>query len=193
MEVKGSPAKLIGLLAIGALLTVASAALAFRRLPATPRSVVWGWVGLAFFGLCTAICLWRLRTAGRTIVTVTPRGIKDVRLTADVVPWSAVRDISTAVVRSQEFIVLAVDPSFEQRLALTLIAKWTRGPNRALGIDGLCVSAIGLKIDHDALFESMLDPLAGGTPSKVSNRGVQHSAKSHRGSKVKSPQRQALS
>jgi hypothetical protein len=120
MEVKGSPAKLIGLLAIGALLTVASAALAFRWFPATPR------------------------------------GIKDARLAADVVPWSAIRDISTAVFRSQEYIVLAVEPSFEQRLALTLIAKWTRGPNRALGIDGLCVSAIGLMIDHDALLRACL-------------------------------------
>ena len=156
MEVKGSPAKLIGLLAIGALATAVSAALAFRWLPATPRSVVWGWAGLVFFGLCAAICLWRLLTAGRTVVTITPRGIKNVRLAADVIPWSAVQNISTAVVRSQEFIVLTVDSWVEERLALTLIAKLTRGPNRALGIDGLCVSANGLKIDHDALFKACL-------------------------------------
>jgi hypothetical protein len=156
MEIKGSPAKLIGLLAIGVLMTALSAALAFRWLPVTPRAVPWGWFGLVFFGLCTVICVWRLLTAGRTVVTITPQGIKDVRLAADVVPWRAVRDISTAVVKSQKFIVLAVEPSIDKQLSLTRIAKWSRGPNRALGADGLCVSAIGLKIGHDALFKACL-------------------------------------
>jgi hypothetical protein len=156
MEIKGSPAKLIGLLAIGVLMTALSAAVAFRWIPVGGAAVAWGWAGLLFFGLCTAICFWRLLTAGRTLVTITPRGIKDIRIAADAVPWSGIRDVSTAEIKRQKFIVLAVDPSVEKQLALTRIARWSRGPNRMLGIDGLCVSAIGLKIDHDTLLRACL-------------------------------------
>jgi hypothetical protein len=109
-----------------------------------------------FFGPCTALAFWKLLTAGRTVVTISPDGIKDIRLAADILPWSGVRNISTAKLERQKFIVLAVEPSTEERLPLTRMARWTRGPNRMLGIDGLCVSAIGLKINHDALLRTCL-------------------------------------
>lgn len=156
MEIKGSRAKLIRLLALGVVMTATSAALAFHWLPGDHQAAAWGWFGLLFFGLCTAVTLWRLLTADRTVVTVTPRGIKDIRLSADVVPWRGVQNISTGKIKRQKFILLAIDPSIEARLALTPIARMTRAPNRMLGFDGLCISAIGLKIDHDALFRACL-------------------------------------
>jgi hypothetical protein len=156
MEIKSSPVKLIGLFAISVLLTALSAALAFGWFPADPVIVGVGWFGLAFFGLSIAVAVWRLLTAAQTVVTITPGGIKDIRVAADIVPWNAVRDVSTAEVAGQKFIVLAVDPSIEKQLVLTRAAKWSRGPNRMLGVDGLCVSAIGLKIDHDALFRACM-------------------------------------
>jgi hypothetical protein len=157
MEIKGSPAKLLGVVAGSVLLTVTSAALALRWIPGSQFSNAFGWFGLPFFGLCTVAGLWRLLTAGRTVVTITPDGILDTRLAADAVPWSGVRNISTRTMKRQEFVVLAIDPSVEARLALTPIAKWSRGPNRLLGFDGLCVSAIGLKINHDQLLNACLE------------------------------------
>jgi hypothetical protein len=154
MEITGSPVKLIGLFAAGVLMTAASAALAFRWIPS--ESTAWGWFGLLFFGLCTALGLWRLLTAGRTVLTISPHGIKDVRLSAEMVPWSGVEDISTAKIKRQKFVVIAVEPSIEERLALTRMARWSRGPNRLLGIDGLCISAVGLKINHDTLLKACL-------------------------------------
>jgi hypothetical protein len=155
MEVKGSPMKLIGLFAVGVLLTGTSAALAFRWIPSR-NSVVVGWFGLLFFGLCTTILLWRLLTAGRTVVTITSQGIKDARLSGDVVPWRGIQSLSTAQIKRQRFIVLAIDPSIEQQLTLKPIARLSRGPNRMLGINGLCISAAGLQINHDALFKACL-------------------------------------
>jgi hypothetical protein len=38
-----------------------------------------------------------------------------------------------------------------------VIARWTRGANRALGADGLCVTAQGLKIDYPALLATCMD------------------------------------
>jgi hypothetical protein len=60
-----------------------------------------------FFCWCTAVCLWRLLTSGRTVVTIRRSGIKGVRLAADLMPSSAVRDISTAALKSQSLIAVS--------------------------------------------------------------------------------------
>ena len=178
MEIKGSPIKLIGLFLAGVLMTAGSAAWAFHWLPdrrADGYSLAWGWFGFLFFGLGTAVALWRLLTVDRTIIRITPDGIKDRRLSADVVPWSGIQRLSTKHVSGQRFIMLVVHPSIEKRIRLTLIARLTRGPNRMLGLDGLCISAVGLKVDHDTLFRVCLahwqaaqGPAAG--PEKVASR-----------------------
>ncbi|MGI9421957.1 MAG: hypothetical protein ACR2PA_02110, partial [Hyphomicrobiaceae bacterium] len=62
-----------------------------------------------------------------------------------------VRNISTWQSSGQKVMVLDVDPNVECRLNLTRIARWTRGANRSLGADGLCVSAQGLKMTYDDL------------------------------------------
>ena len=159
MEIKGSRIKLIGLFLVGILMTATAAALAFHWLPgrrAGDNSVALGWFGLLFFGLCTAVILWRLLTVGRTVITITPRGIKDRRLSADILPWSGIQRLSTTCIKSQRFIVLAVDPSIEKRLRLALVARLSRGPNRMFGIDGLCISTVGLKVKHDTLFKECM-------------------------------------
>jgi hypothetical protein len=75
------------------------------------------------------------------VVTVTPEGIRDTRVAAEVIPWSAITGISTWQYRGQKIMVLAVDPATESGLTLTRIARWSRGANRALGADGLCIAA----------------------------------------------------
>lgn len=72
------------------------------------------------------------------------------------IPWNAVTGISTWQYRGQRVLVLAIDPAVEGRLTLTRIARWSREPNRALGIDGLCVTATGLNINYDALLQTCL-------------------------------------
>jgi hypothetical protein len=57
--------------------------------------------------------------------------------------------------RRQKIIVLVVEPATEASLALTPIVRWTRDANRALGADGLCIAAQGLKIDHDTLLATI--------------------------------------
>ena len=65
------------------------------------------------------------------IVTVSPSGIRDVRLTGAVVPWSAVRSVSAWSAYNQPAIVIGVDPAYERALKLTALARATR-PLRAL-------------------------------------------------------------
>jgi hypothetical protein len=155
LEIAGSRAKLAGLFALGILMTGLSAAIALRWLPditagSLEQSV--GWLGVLFFGLGTCMGLWRLLSARAPVLTITPEGIRDTRVAAEFLPWTAIQGISTWQMAGQSVMVLAVDPTVESRLSLTALARWSRGANRSLGADGLCITAQGLQIDYDSLF-----------------------------------------
>src|ERR1043166_506969 len=108
-----------------------------------------GYAGAALFGLATAIGAWRLVADRGAVLTLTEDGIRDRRISADAIPWRAIAGISTWQYRRQRIMVLAVDPAAEAQLRLTRTARWSRGPNRALGIDGLCVATVGLAVEND--------------------------------------------
>ena len=160
VEIAASPWKLAGLGLVGVVMTALSALLAFGFFPSWPASVgvgqFIGYPALVFFGLCTAILMWRALTSRGPVVTITPDGIRDSRVAWEVIPWTAVLHISTWTHSGQKIMVLAVDPAVESQLSLTRIAKMTRGPNRALSVDGLCVTAQGLKMSYDDLLRTSM-------------------------------------
>ena len=88
------------------------------------------------------------------VITITQEGIRDRRVAAELIPWSAVRGIKIWEYRGQRVMVFAVDPTVETGLDLTRTVRWTRDANRSLGADGLCVTAQGLKIGFDDLLET---------------------------------------
>jgi hypothetical protein len=159
IEIAYSPWKMLGLLAAGVVLTALSVVIAFELVPgvharASDFHKLAAYVGMPFFGLCSIIAAWRLATQRGPAVTITPAGIRDVRVAAEPIPWSAVRGISTWQFQRQKIMVLAVDPAVERALTLTAIARSTRAMNARLGADGLCIAATGLKIAYDTLFET---------------------------------------
>jgi hypothetical protein len=159
VEVEGSPARMFGLAMLGVLMTALSAAVALHAFPNVPPgsfAEFFGYVGTVFFGACTVLLLWRAFTTRGPVVTITPDGIHDSRVAAEFIPWSAVSDINVWESNGQRVMVLAVDPAVEAGLGLTRIARWTRGANRALGADGLCVTAQGLKMGFDELLATSL-------------------------------------
>jgi hypothetical protein len=91
------------------------------------------------------------------IVTISPGGLRDVRVAADPIPWRAIKGISTWQMQRQTVLVVAVDPATEARLALTRLARWTRSANRKLGADGLVVSSQGLKVGYPTLYYTCRD------------------------------------
>ena len=104
--------------------------------------------------MATGIGLWRLVLQRGPVITITPDGIRDTRVAAELIPWRAVQDISTWQYHRQKVMVLAVDPAVESRLTLTRLARWTRSANRALGADGLCIVSNELKISYASLLET---------------------------------------
>jgi hypothetical protein len=155
IEIEGSPAKLAILLLSGVAMTAVSIGLLL--IPDYRGDVfvgLIGYSGTAFFGFCTLVAVVRFVRAKAVVVMISPQGIRDTRVARDVIPWSAVRGISTWTFSGQKAMVLAVDPATEKQLALTTTARWTRRANTALGADGLCITAAGLKTDYDTLFST---------------------------------------
>jgi hypothetical protein len=158
VEIEASPVRTLGLAALGIIMTAASAMIAVHVIPVPPGSYVEfaGYVGMVFFAACTVLIVWRTFTTHGPVVTIAREGIRDVRVAAEVIPWGAVHDVKIWESNGQRVMVLAVDPAVEAGLTLTRIARWTRGVNRALGADGLCVTAQGLKIGFDTLLATSL-------------------------------------
>jgi hypothetical protein len=157
LEIQGSPAKLVGLLFLGVLMTAASAYAALGGI-ARPGSYIEfiAWVGVVFFGAILALIVYRMFNAKDVLVTITPEGILDKRVAARIIPWAAVRKVSVWELQRQKVIVLDVAPEVEGSIQMSRMARFTRGPNKSLGADGLCVTAAGLKISHDKLLEAVL-------------------------------------
>ncbi|HUI95625.1 MAG TPA: STM3941 family protein [Xanthobacteraceae bacterium] len=159
VEIEASPIRMLGFAALGLLMTALSAAIAVRAFPNVPPDSFAEFVGYAatvFFGSATLLVVWRAVTTHGPVVTITGEGIRDIRVAAEFIPWSAVSGIATWEYRRQRVMVLAVDPAAEAGLTLTRLTRWTRGANRALGADGLCVTAQGLKIGFDDLLATSL-------------------------------------
>jgi hypothetical protein len=159
VEIKGSQMKLIGLFALGILMTGASGMIAAGAIPVRAGSYAQfiGWAGLVFFGACTLVIGSRFLQASKTVVTLSPEGLLDTRVAERPIPWAEIQDIGVWTMQGQKIIVLPVPPETESVLGLTRIARWSRGANKKLGADGLCVTAHGLKISHDALLAQVVE------------------------------------
>jgi len=159
IEIEQSPGKMIFLLVLSVLMSALAVGMALLMARGGNGSfaafVVW--VGAVFFPLCTILIVWRLFTTRGPVVTITPDGIRDTRVAAELIPWSAITAVSTWQHSGQKVMVLAVDPLVERTLTLTAMARWTRGANRTLGADGLCVTAQGLKTDYETLLKTAVE------------------------------------
>jgi hypothetical protein len=157
LVIEGSPWKVLRLAVIGVLMTAAGIWVAL--VPDVPfyKKLLGGYMLTVISVGFIAVILWRLFTSRGPVITISPEGIRDTRVAAAVIPWRAVAGISTWEFRRQKVMVLALRPGVEDQLHLTRLARWGRGPNRALGIDGLCITAQGLKTDYEALLKAALD------------------------------------
>lgn len=159
LVVAHSPGKLV-LFVLGSAAFVASGIwLLFQDEPLARGSVgqqqLWGYLAVAFFGLIMLVALARLFTAGRPVLTLSAAGLRDERISTDIIPWRAIASIDTWAYRGQRIIVLGLYPGEEQKLRLRPMVRWTRRANAMLGADGLSVTASGTRIGHDELLAAI--------------------------------------
>jgi hypothetical protein len=160
IEFYASPARLLTLLVFSVMSTGIAAVLALRPFPnmsSDPTAIAAGYSGIVFFGFCAAVAIVRLIGQRGPTVTVSPAGLRDVRVAAEPIPWRAIKSISTLQMQRQTVLVVAVDPAVEQRLTLTRMTRWTRNANRALGANCLVISPQGLKVGYPTLYYTCLD------------------------------------
>ncbi|MGL4236173.1 STM3941 family protein [Tabrizicola sp.] len=158
VEIQGSPTKLIGVLIGSILFALIYARLAFGyvSIPANKEYAIYGYgFGVLFFGAIIAITIKRLLSAPKAIITLSPAGYHDTRVSERPIPWEAIREILIWKMHSQRVIVLKVPPEVEASIGLTPIARWTRGGNAKFGADGLSTVANGLNISHDDLLAAI--------------------------------------
>ncbi len=148
-EIYYSPFKMLSMSALGMIMTGTSVFIAAQD-SFLSRAV--GYIGATFFGIVTGSSIWRLLTARGPVVTITSQGIRDTRVAEELIPWGSVLAVESVEMERQKFTVLTVEPAVESKLTLTRMARWSLGPNRLLGVDGLPIPAQGLKISHDKLF-----------------------------------------
>lgn len=155
IEVKAAAVKLLGQAVMGLLMTAAGAALARFALAGSLRQFI-GWIGALFFGAVTLMLLWQLLSAGKVVLRLDRDGVLDRRLSRLPVPWQEIRQVGIWAYKGQQLIVLDVSPETEGGIGLTRRARMTRSMNAGQGADGLCISATGLGISHDALLQAII-------------------------------------
>jgi hypothetical protein len=158
-----SPWRSVQLLLLGAVMVVASAFVAFggiqsRRMGGLLPAI--GIFGIIFFGAAMLVIISRLLTIRGPVLTISPAGVRDIRIAAETIPWRAIQTVGTWSVRRQAFVVLSVAPEIERGLRQTRMARWTRSANRAIGADGLFVSTSGLDLDHADLLRLIMAHLS---------------------------------
>lgn len=157
LEIHAAPGKALWRAVLGVVMTLASLMLVLPVLPQLGDDIfarVVGTIGALFFGLCTVLWLQQAFVSG-PIVTISPAGLRDIRVAREVIPWRTITQLSIWSAQGQRFVVVALAPGDERRLTLTRMARWTRGANRRLGADGLIISPHGLRTDLDSLFATL--------------------------------------
>ncbi len=132
-------------------------------------------IGFAFlmvvYALSAMTSVWYLVWAPAAIITVSPAGVRDVRISRDIIPWQSIERITTAPSHKwQRSVVLVLDKEFASTADLRLTAKVGRALNCLLGIEGTVISHHLLDVSADDLFKLLKKqfpyrPNANGAPS----------------------------
>jgi hypothetical protein len=113
-----------------------------------------GGVGLVVFGAVTCRFIWRLSAARSPVLLIGRYGIRDLRVANEFILWDSIADVSTCQYRRRKFIVLKMTPALERQLFTSKARQAMLRANRAIGLDGIAVSAGGLTADFDRLFDA---------------------------------------
>jgi hypothetical protein len=154
IQVRGALRQMAGLTAASVVAAAASATIVLRVLDDGRSSFLTdaiGWLGILFFGACTVVFARLLLSLSGVVVTLSPLGIRDVRLGPETIPWTAVRGLSTLSMQGQTFMIIDIDPEVVAHVARDRTANIQRSPIEGLAAHSLAVSAFGLNIRHDTL------------------------------------------
>jgi len=179
MEIRVSRWKVLAVLVGALVLAGGSAAMAIDQMNSANSSTYREFVGIGgvlffgfgFFAQLVAAYKWR-----GPVVTLSPEGIRDIRMSHELVPWSAVHDITTLSgtdpkmqeaiasympvrtrasdrqINKLRFVILSVDPGIKAQLvASRRLGKWAMTLDKAYGVDGIAINPQQLSVNFDTL------------------------------------------
>jgi hypothetical protein len=155
VEIGYSTSRMLRLAGLGVVMTLASASVALNWYASNRIDDFYelvGYAGIVFFGLATLVIVWRLLTAKGPVVFISRQGIRDTRVVNDLIPWGLVEDIVAREYRRQKFVLLKISPVLERQLFATKGKQAMMAASKALGFDGVTITASGLAMDFDTLF-----------------------------------------
>jgi hypothetical protein len=158
-EIGYSRSRMLRLIGIGAFMTLLSASIAFNWLPygdLGANHLAVAYAGAVFFGLGTLKFVWTWFTAKGPVVFISRYGIRDIRVANQLIPWGSVESVSASEYHRQKFIVLKVPPPLERLLFASKAKQALLLASKAMGADGVTITASGLTVDFDALFDTCM-------------------------------------
>jgi hypothetical protein len=132
-----------------------TAAFIFLIFYPVPRMSSWGAIaGTVMFGAATGLLLWTLMQGKEEILTITPEGIRDRRLSPDFIPWRVVERVDAQRLdRLQKAVVLTPREGWTPRL-IHLSASPLR-VDHASGLSGVVIGLTGLERHPDELLATI--------------------------------------
>jgi hypothetical protein len=148
-----SSSRMLPLVALAAMMTLLSASSAFDWFgdKSISRYHALGYVGLGFFGIAICRLIWLLFVAQEPVLLIGRYGIRDLRVADDFILWDSVADVSTCEYRRRKYVALKITAALERQLITTKSRQAMLNANRAMGVDGIAISADGLTADFDTL------------------------------------------
>jgi hypothetical protein len=159
IEIGYSTLRMLRLVGLAVIMTLVSASVAFNWFADKKLDgfvVVVGYAGVAFFGLGTLKIVWKLISAKGPVVFVNRCGIRDLRISNELILWGSVENIAVWEYRRQKCIVLKISPALEGQLFASKARQAMLLANRAVGVDGVAISASGLTMDFDTLLKACM-------------------------------------
>jgi hypothetical protein len=157
IEIGYSSLRLLKLFGLGVLMTSVSVAVAFNWLNSTNIDIfrmAVGYFGVAFFGFATCKSIWLLILSRKPVVFVRHDGIRDTRISDELIAWSSVEKISIWQAFRQKLVVLKVTQLVAERLIGTAPRRILSRANKAVGADGVIINTAGLTMDAETLFDT---------------------------------------
>lgn len=147
LEVSHSASRLGALIALGFVMTLLSASLAFGWWDGIgEHQATVGVVGVMLFGLATCYLIWMLPTERGPIVIVSRYGIRDLRIGNEFLLWDSIVDVSDRQDRGNRVVVLTLTPALQRQLSCTR--------SKCAASDQVVISPHGLATDVDSLLQA---------------------------------------
>lgn len=104
-----------------------------------------GILTILFFGFCGGIAAYKTFDRKPAVVFL-PDGLVVPDIASAPIGWRDIHGVRFVEYERQPIIEIALSPEAEASLPFTRMVKMTRGANRGLGFQGVCLSGLGLTV-----------------------------------------------